>query len=289
MVTGAGAAASGSPSASAVSSPAGAAAGSAATSGATSSPPTAGSAASAAGSTAGSAAPAAGSATASAAAAPSPAAGGAAPSAGMAAPSTGPSPAVYTNSTGSASSGAGLVAVYWGQGAKDSTVGLDKVCADPDFDIVNLAFLLDWKAAGGYPKIDFGSGCGGSTSSQQTSGAAGLLQCPQMATSIQACQKSGKKVLLSIGGEAGTAKIDFASQSDATAAADQVWNLFGKGTGSDKGLRPFGDVVLDGFDIGKPIPNRLSQSSKTDSLITQTTRIKSRNTTLTLFPNSAPT
>ena len=181
------------------------------------------------------------------------------------------------------------MAVYWGQGAKDSTVGLAKVCADPDFDIVNLAFLLDWKAAGGYPKIDFGSGCGGSTASQQTSGAAGLLQCPQMATSIQACQKSGKKVLLSIGGQAGTAQIDFASQSDAIAAADQVWNLFGKGTGLDKGLRPFGDVVLDGFDIGKPIPDRLFQSSETDSLLPQTTRTKSRNTTLTSSLSSAPT
>lgn len=181
------------------------------------------------------------------------------------------------------------MAVYWGQGAKDSMVGLDKVCADPDFDIVNLAFLLDWKAAGGYPKIDFGSGCGGSTSSQQTSGAAGLLQCPQMATSIKACQKAGKKVLLSIGGEAGTAKIDFASQSDATAAADQVWNLFGKGTGVDKGLRPFGDVVLDGFDIGKQIRNRLSHRRKTDSFVSQTTRTKSRNTTPTSCPSSAAT
>ena len=286
-MTGAGAAVSGGPSASAVSSPsAGAAAGSAS--------PAAGSgsaapAADATGSPASSASPAAGSATASAAAAPSPAAGGAAPSVGMAAPSTGSSPAAYSNSTGSASSGAGLVAVYWGQGAKDSTVGLDKVCADPDFDIVNLAFLLDWKAAGGYPKIDFGSGCGGSTSSQQTSGAAGLLQCPQMATSIKACQKSGKKVLLSIGGEAGTAKIDFTSQSDATAAADQVWNLFGKGTGLDKGLRPFGDVVLDGFDIGKPFPKRLSVPSKTDPLLPQTTRTKSRNTTRTSSPSFAPT
>jgi len=33
--------------------------------------------------------------------------------------------------------------------------------------------------------------------------------------------------------------------------ASTLWNLFGSGTGEDPGLRPFGQVQVDGFDIGE--------------------------------------
>jgi len=61
---------------------------------------------------------------------------------------------------------------------------------------------------------------------------------------IQTCQAAGKKILLSLGGAAGS--YGFTSDSQAESFADQLWNLFGGGS-SD--TRPFGDAIIDGFDL----------------------------------------
>ena len=72
----------------------------------------------------------------------------------------------------------------------------------------------------------------------------------EIGAAIKVCQANAKIVHLSIGGEAGSAHIDFDSQKDATDAAAMVWDLFGGGKGQPAGLRPFGSVKLDGFDLG---------------------------------------
>ena len=59
----------------------------------------------------------------------------------------------------------------------------------------------------------------------------------------------GKKVLLSIGGATSTSS--FTNDTQAQQFASTVWNLFGGGTEYDDQLRPFGSVVLDGFDVGE--------------------------------------
>jgi chitinase len=69
---------------------------------------------------------------------------------------------------------------------------------------------------------------------------------------IQTCQDSGKVVLLSLGGAIGD--YGFSSSSQAQSFATTVWNLFGGGS-SD--TRPFGDSVVDGFDLGIPSDLRL--------------------------------
>jgi len=61
---------------------------------------------------------------------------------------------------------------------------------------------------------------------------------------IKTCQAAGKKILLSLGGAAGS--YGFTSDSQAEAFADTLWNLFGGGTSS---TRPFDDAVIDGFDL----------------------------------------
>jgi chitinase len=61
---------------------------------------------------------------------------------------------------------------------------------------------------------------------------------------IKSCQKKGKSVLMSLGGAAGS--YGFANDKDAKAFADTLWNTFG---GGDSKTRPFGDAVLDGFDL----------------------------------------
>ena len=64
-----------------------------------------------------------------------------------------------------------------------------------------------------------------------------LLRCPKMEQAIKVCQKNGKKVVLSIGGDVG--KYGFKSDSEAELFAYRMWNLFlgGKELNS---LRPFG-------------------------------------------------
>src|SRR5438477_3751667 len=60
---------------------------------------------------------------------------------------------------------------------------------------------------------------------------------------IKTCQAAGKKILLSLGGAAGS--YGFTSDTQAQTFADTLWNLFGGGTSS---TRPFDDAIVDGFD-----------------------------------------
>jgi len=139
------------------------------------------------------------------------------------------------------------VAVYYGQSGATGQVSLSKLCQDPSVDIVVLAFLTTFFGPGGMPSLNLGSSCGGQTSQMASMGATGLMSCPTLASQITQCQSSGKKVLLSLGGSIATSA--FSSDSQATQFASTLWNLFGAGTGLDAGLRPFGDVRVDGFDV----------------------------------------
>lgn len=66
---------------------------------------------------------------------------------------------------------------------------------------------------------------------------------------IGTCQKNGKTILLSIGGDAG-AKIDFPTAEAATKNAQLIWSMFGPTPASgEKPSRPFGEAVIDGFDL----------------------------------------
>ena len=144
--------------------------------------------------------------------------------------------------------------VYYGQTPATQQVKLARICADPSVDIVILAFLTTYFGPDGYPVLNLGAACGSdATKEAQAKGAAGILDCPEVAGDIEKCQAAGKKVMLSLGGSDGT--TTFASERQAVAFATTVWNIFGGGT-SDVG-RPFGSVTLDGFDIGKCTWHRL--------------------------------
>ena len=142
------------------------------------------------------------------------------------------------------------VAVYFGQSQATAETSLTRICSDPNVDIVVLAFLTKFFDGGGYPKVDFGSTCGSAQTPQmQAVGAMGLLNCPDLSSQIHTCQNSGKKVLLSLGGYLAITALSTDAQADQLAI--RLWNLFGGGSGEDAGLRPFGAVRLDGFDVGK--------------------------------------
>jgi hypothetical protein len=137
--------------------------------------------------------------------------------------------------------------VYYAQTEATGQVQLDNLCQDPSIDIVILAFVTNYFAGGGYPAVNFGAACGGQTAAMQAK-APGLLYCADLMQRITTCQSIGKKIFISLGGTISTSS--FTSDDQATQFAKTIWDLFGGGNGEDPGLRPFGQVTLDGFDIG---------------------------------------
>ena len=199
---------------------------------------------------------------------PTPTPQAAAPPATGNSPSTGNSPGSYSpgpssgspsGSTGG-SSGQPKLAAWWGQTAAASTAGLDKVCADPAFDVVIIAFLTEYFHAGGMPKLDLGPASQAGSQKQTAAGATGLLDGSNLVPSIKACQASGKKVMLSLGGAlasgskhsgSGNPTSVFGSDGQGQEFAQTLWDLF---LGGQSPLRPFGDIKLDGIDIGSYLP-----------------------------------
>jgi Glycosyl hydrolases family 18 len=149
------------------------------------------------------------------------------------------------------------VAVYYGQTDQTSNVPLSTICADPDVDIIVLAFINKLSTGtAGYPALNMGPRCWSATSAQVSQGATGLIDCVSdgFAARVKTCQDTGKKVLLSIGGAVGYSETTITSEEDAVRIADNIWNLFGAGGMNEQSImaiRPFGDIIFDGFDIGK--------------------------------------
>ncbi|KAE8716280.1 Acidic endochitinase [Hibiscus syriacus] len=104
---------------------------------------------------------------------------------------------------------AGGIAVYWGQNGNEGT--LAETCATG-----NLAVYCDLYSDG----------------------------CTGLSSDIKSCQAKGIKVMLSIGGGAGSYYLT--SAEDARQVAIYLWNNFLGGTSSS---RPLGDSVLDGIDF----------------------------------------
>lgn len=149
------------------------------------------------------------------------------------------------------------VAVYYGQTDQTANVPLSAVCSDPDVDIIILAFMNRLSTGpAGYPGLNMGVNCWAATSAQVNAGATGLIDCVSdgFADEVKSCQNIGKKMLLSIGGAVGYSETTIDSDGDAARIADNIWNIFGEGGLNDDSvlaIRPFGDFVFDGFDIGK--------------------------------------
>lgn len=153
------------------------------------------------------------------------------------------------------------LAVYYGSTNKTSDLNLTSLCNTTNVDMVILTFIRDLIGGGGYPDVDFSNlGCTGQTSSMVASNATGLLWCPDLASEITYCQGIGKKVFVSLGGANGN--ITFANETMANSSAEMLWDIFGAGTGSNFSYRPFGDAVVDGFDIGESRPAQLIQSRR---------------------------
>ncbi|XP_030535574.1 hevamine-A-like [Rhodamnia argentea] len=136
---------------------------------------------------------------------------------------------LFSSSLIRASHGGGI-AIYWGQNGNEGT--LASTCATKRYAYVNLAFLYKF-GSGQTPQINLAGHC------DPTSGG-----CTSISNDIRSCQNQGIKVMLSLGGGAGSYSL--ASPADARNVADYLWNNFLGGTSSS---RPLGDAVLDGIDF----------------------------------------
>jgi chitinase len=126
------------------------------------------------------------------------------------------------------------VALYWGQASAGSQESLASYCDNDDADIFILSFLIGFTDP---ITLNFAAAC-------TETGSDGVLKCDQIGEDIKTCQSNGKKVLLSLGGAAGS--YGFTSDDEGTAFAETLWNYFGEGSTEN---RPFGDAVVDGFDF----------------------------------------
>ena len=87
-------------------------------------------------------------------------------------------------------SDAGTITIYWGQNGYEGS--LAETCATSNYGIVNVAFLSTF-GNGQTPLINLAGHCDPTTNG-----------CTGLSDSIKACQSQGIKVLLSIGGGAGS-------------------------------------------------------------------------------------
>ncbi|XVF04209.1 hypothetical protein REPUB_Repub05bG0062600 [Reevesia pubescens] len=125
---------------------------------------------------------------------------------------------------------AGGIAIYWGQNGNEGT--LEETCATGNYDFVNIAFLPTF-GNGQTPMINLAGHC-----DPYSNG------CTSLSSDIKSCQAKGIKVMLSLGGGAGSYYL--ASSKDARQIATYLWNNF---LGGQSSSRPLGDAVLDGIDF----------------------------------------
>ncbi|CAL5397629.1 unnamed protein product [Camellia sinensis] len=127
-------------------------------------------------------------------------------------------------------SNAGGIAIYWGQNGNEGT--LAETCATGNYEFVILAFLATF-GNGRTPMINLAGHC-----DPYSKG------CTGVSLDIKSCQSKGIKVILSIGGGAGSYSL--ASSEDARQVATYLWNNF---LGGQSSTRPLGAAVLDGIDF----------------------------------------
>ncbi|KAF2318505.1 hypothetical protein GH714_008415 [Hevea brasiliensis] len=127
-------------------------------------------------------------------------------------------------------SNAGVMAIYWRQNGNEGTFA--ETCATGNYDVVNIAFLPTF-GNGQIPMINLAGHCNSNSNG-----------CTGLSSDIKSCQAKGIKVMLSIGGGAGSHYL--ASTEDARQVATYLWNNF---LGGQSSSRPLGPAVLDGIDF----------------------------------------
>ncbi|KAJ2928915.1 hypothetical protein H1R20_g8190, partial [Candolleomyces eurysporus] len=143
-----------------------------------------------------------------------------------------------------------IVSSYWGQnsyGVGHSDIAnhqkrLSYYCEDNSIDVFPIAFLNVFFGPGNVPSLNLANTC--NPTDNATFPGTALPICSFLASDISACQSKGKLITLSLGGATGA--VGLSSDSQASAFADLIWNLF---LGGKSSTRPFGTAILDGIDL----------------------------------------
>ncbi|KAL8289516.1 hypothetical protein RB597_001225 [Gaeumannomyces tritici] len=131
--------------------------------------------------------------------------------------------------------------VYWGQNSNGGgqPQDLKMLCDDPAVSVIAVSFLTDFNPL----KLNLASNEAGCT---KMSG--GMIKCPSIEKDIKYCQGKQKTMLLSLAG--GEYKGNgWGSAEEAKKTATNVFDLFGPAGKVPEAQRPFGSVVMDGFDF----------------------------------------
>lgn len=139
---------------------------------------------------------------------------------------------------------------YWGlneagyQGLYEEPSLLD-VCTYQPYDIIHITSVNSIFAVDRLPATGFSIHCTKPYPGlPPTSNGVVLRQCTQMAEDIKACQKLGKKIMLTI--QNNLAQGSMTSDADGVQAAQNIWDIF---LGGSSKYRTFGDAVLDGVEV----------------------------------------
>ncbi|KAK3906609.1 putative glycoside hydrolase, partial [Staphylotrichum tortipilum] len=156
------------------------------------------------------------------------------------------------------------VNVYWGQSGL-VTDRLRNYCDNTSFEYVTVGFINNSPEQDAsslkYPGSDFAAHCVEAKYHDTNVNTKLLAQCGQLSADLRYCQKKGKKMLLSIGGEWNPGKANYTVSSPAQGEyfADFIWGAFGPYNPSWGKARPFDDFYgsddddkhfsFDGFDF----------------------------------------
>lgn len=143
------------------------------------------------------------------------------------------------------------VAAWWGQSGGD----LADVCNDPSYSIVVLSFVNNFFANASMPGMNLAGAVNDASPEQKKAGAVDLLDGSPLLPALHKCRSSGKKVFISLGGQA--ASENLTDDTEGALLANNIWNIFLGGQQSNlSAIRPFGDVILDGVDMDIETANR---------------------------------
>jgi chitinase len=155
------------------------------------------------------------------------------------------------------------VNVYFGQSGA-ATDRLRNYCDGTSFEYITIGFINSSPendpSTLRYPGSDFSTHCIGAKYQDSDGTNSRLLsQCGELAADVRYCQKQGKKVLLSIGGDGD--QYGISSPPNGEEFADFIWGAFGPKQALWTKARPFDDYYggydsdadkyfsFDGFDF----------------------------------------
>jgi chitinase len=173
------------------------------------------------------------------------------------------------------------------QGQGPNQRRLKDFCQDTTIDVIPIGFINVFpdqaEAVGGYPTTNYGNACSGYWTSPNGTETMMFTHCDQIASDVAFCQSQGKKILASLGGAIPGGNI-FNSKGSAQSFAQFLWGSFGPSQNTEAYPRPFGDSIVDGFDLDM----ETGLASGYTDLVDELRRLFTQDTSKTYLISCAP-